>query len=70
MTEGRFCALDLSWKVYLALRFRIDFDDDPLSELEKLDPLPSSQAQSSSNGAGMDPLSQQPSSVHMPVCEF
>uniref|UniRef100_A0A9J2PJZ0 histone acetyltransferase n=1 Tax=Ascaris lumbricoides TaxID=6252 RepID=A0A9J2PJZ0_ASCLU len=44
-----------------------DFDDDPLSELEKLDPLPSSQAQSSSNGAGMDPLSQQPSSVHMPM---
>lgn len=58
------------WIRFLLMLTISDFDDDPLSELEKLDPLPSSQAQSSSNGAGMDPLSQQPSSVHMPVCEF
>ena len=42
----------------------LDFDtDEALNELERLGPLPSS-AQSSVNGGSMDPLSQQPPSVH------
>lgn len=43
-----------------------EFEDDPLSELEKLEPLPSS-TQTPANGGGIDSMSQQPSSVHLPM---
>lgn len=46
--------------------FILEYEDETLAQLEKMEPLPSSQSQASGTGSSID-SSQQPSSVHMPV---